>query len=87
MSTVAKSIKADMEKSGIKTEIFSLLNFYKPIRGELKKSRSRAGSLVEEEKKEEVKKEIDAINEKVDFDDPQQIDFASLIVSELFCCY
>ena len=81
MSTVAKTIKADLQRSGISSERFTLLDFYKPLRGDLKKSRSRAGSLVEEEMKEQVKKEIDAINEQVDFDDPKQVDFEFLIVS------
>ena len=81
MSTVAKNIKADLYRSGISSERFTLLDFYKPLRGDLKKSRSRAGSLVEEETKEQVKKEIDAINEQVDFDDPKQVDFEFLIVS------
>ena len=70
MSTVAKSIKAELYRVGISSERFTLLDFYKPLRGDLKKSRSRAGSLVEEETKEQVKKEIDTINEAVDFDDP-----------------
>ena len=81
MSTVAKNIKAELDRSGISSERFTLLDFYKPIRGELKQSRSRAGSLCEEENKEIVKKEIDQINERVDFDDPKQIDFELLIVS------
>ena len=47
----------------------------------MRKARSRAGSLVEEENKEEVLREIQVINETVDFDDPKQIDFDLLIVS------
>jgi len=69
--------------------VVSLANFYRPIRGNLRKNRSRAGSLVEEENKEEVLKEIQEINETVDFDDPKQIDFELLIVSaysQLFEC-
>ena len=54
-------------------------NFYRPIRGNLRKQRSRAGSLVEEENKEEVLREIQVINEITDFDDPKQIDFELLI--------
>ena len=81
MSTVATNIRQDLQKSGISTTIVSLVNFYYPLRGNLRKSRSRAGSLVEEENKQEVMGEIQAINEAVDFDDPKQIDFDLLIVS------
>ena len=81
MSTVAKNIKSELTKSNISTAIVSLVNFYHPLRGNLRKSRSRAGSLVEEENKQEVLGEIHAINEAVDFDDPKQIDFDLLIVS------
>ena len=58
-----------------------LSNFYRPIRGNVRKNRSRAGSLVDEENKEEVLREIQIINETTDFDDPKQIDFELLIVS------
>ena len=52
------------------------------MRGNLRKQRSRAGSLVDEENKEEVLREIQVINENTDFDDPKQIDFEILIVSD-----
>lgn len=81
MSTVAKNIRNELSKSNISTAVVSLVNFYRPIRGNLRERRSRAGSLVEEEKKEEVLREINAINEATDFDDPKQIDFELLIVS------
>ena len=81
MSTVATNIRQELQKAGISTTIVSLVNFYHPLRGNLRKSRSRAGSLVEEENKQEVMGEIQAINEAVDFDDPKQIDFDLLIVS------
>ena len=81
MITVASKVKRELQKSNISANIVSLVNFYQPIRGNLRKKRSRAGSLVEEEKKEEVMNEIQAINETVDFDDPKQIDFDLLIVS------
>ena len=68
MSTVGKSIKADLDNAGISSVRFTLLDFYKPIRGEIKESRSRAGSLCEGEA--EVK-QIQEINERVDFDDPK----------------
>ena len=34
-----------------------------------------------EEKKEEIQREVEIINEQVDFDDPKQIDFDLLVVS------
>ena len=81
MSTVAKNIKSELDKSQITSTIINLIDFYKPIRGKINKQRSRAGSLVEEENKEEVLKQIEEINEQTDFDDPAQIDFDLLIVS------
>jgi len=54
MSTVAESIKRELDKAAITSSIVNLIDFYKPIRGKINKQRSRAGSLVEEEKKEEV---------------------------------
>lgn len=36
-----------------------------------------------EEKKEEIQREVEIINEQVDFDDPKQIDFDLLVVSNL----
>ena len=81
MSTVARNIRNELTKSNISTAIVSLANFYRPIRGNVRKNRSRAGSLVEEENKEEVLAEIRAIDETTDFDDPKQIDFELLIVS------
>ena len=83
MSTVAVNIRDELAKSNISVAVVSLLNFYRPLRGNLRKNRSRAGSLVEEENKEAVLKEIEAINEAVDFDDPKQIDFDLLIVSSI----
>ena len=74
------NIRDELAKANISVAIVSLLNFYRPLRGNIRK-RSRAGSLVEEENKEQVLKEIDHINETVDFDDPKQIDFELLIVS------
>ena len=82
MSSVAENIKADLDKAGITSSIINLIDFYKPIRGKINKQRSRAGSLVEEENKEEVLKQIEEINEQVDFDDPATIDFELLNVSK-----
>jgi uridine kinase len=83
MSTVAKKIRFELARSNISTAVINLANFYRPIRGNLRKQRSRAGSLVEEENKEEVLREINAINEATDFDDPKQIDFDLLNVSRV----
>ena len=83
MSTVATNIRSELSKGNITVEVVSLVNFYKPLRGKLNKQRSRAGSLMEEEKKDEVLKEINYINENTDFDDPKQIDFDLLIVSAI----
>lgn len=79
MITVASKVKRELQKSNISANIISLINFYQPLRGNLRKKRSRAGSLVEEENKEDVLNEIQAINEAVDFDDPKQIDFDLMI--------
>ena len=83
MSTVAVNIRNELSKANITVEVVSLVNFYKPLRGKLNKQRSRAGSLMEEEKKDEVLKEINYINENTDFDDPKQIDYDLLIVSAI----
>ena len=83
MSTVATNIRSELSKGNITVEVVSLVNFYKPLRGKLNKQRSRAGSLMEEEKKDEVLKEINYINENTDFDDPKQINFDLLIVSAI----
>ena len=86
MSTVAHNITTELLKAKVSTEIVSLANFYRPIRGNLHKKRSRAGSLIEEENKQEVLREIQEINETIDFDDPKQIDFDLLIVSKAKPC-
>lgn len=79
MSTVANNIQTELQKSNISVSVVHLSNFYRPIRGNVRKNRSRAGSLVDEENKEEVLREIQIINETTDFDDPKQIDFELLI--------
>jgi pantothenate kinase-related protein Tda10 len=46
MSTVAKNIKKDLiKKAGVSCTLINLLDFYKPIRGNMRRTRSRAGSL------------------------------------------
>lgn len=67
MSTVATSIKDELlEKAGIETEILNQIDFYRPIRGNLRREgRSRASSIIiegNEENKEEIIREIKIIN-------------------------
>lgn len=52
-----------------------MINFYKPIRGNLRR-RSRADSVVEDERPDaEVKHEIKEVYKKSDFDSPEAIDW------------
>lgn len=83
MSTVAKQIQRDLlEKNKTKSEIINLSDFYNPIRGNLRRGRSRAGSSIvpqDQEQSSEIIKEIKTIEYYTDFDDPKQIDFELLI--------
>ena len=83
MSTVANSIKEMLKTNyNIQTEIFNQIDFYVPIRGNLRRYRPRAGSLLldgNDEQKEAVYQEIKIINDETDFDDPRQIDFDLLV--------
>lgn len=84
MSTVAHKIQDELAaKAGISSSILNLVDFYHPIRGNLRRNRTRAGSMNIEENKEEIEQELEIINEHVDFDDPKQIDWDLLVVSEL----
>jgi hypothetical protein len=85
MSTVARNIQDDLRnKAGIDSAILNLVDFYVPIRGNMRRNRTRAGSLtLEEENTDEVMREVKTINEQVDFDDPKQIDFDLLVVRTL----
>jgi len=72
MSTVAHKIQDELKsKAGIDSAILNLVDFYVPIRGNMRRHRSRAGSTNLEENKEVIEHEIEAINEHVDFDDPK----------------
>jgi len=66
MSTVANDIKDQLwELYKIKAEILNLIDFYTPIRGSMRRGRSRAGSLLldgDEEQKDAVIQEIKHIN-------------------------
>ena len=84
MSTVAQSMKNLLfEQGGIISEIIHLKDFYVPIRGNLRRKRSRAGSLMPDEVNEEsanlIYKEIQIIDIETDFDDPRQLDWDLLI--------
>lgn len=53
MSTVAHSIKDELEKkSGIKSTILNIVDFYVPIRGNMRRNRTRSANL--EENKEDI---------------------------------
>lgn len=67
-----------MKGAGITCSVLNLLDFYKPIRGNMRRSRSRAGSY-EDLDEAKVIEEVKEINENVDFDDPKMIDFELLI--------
>ena len=84
MSTVAQTIKNDLEnKAYVSCTIFSLLDFYNPIRGNRRRqNRSRANSI-DMSNEETIKAELKVINETVNFDDPKNIDWALLIVSKV----
>ena len=84
MSTVAKSMKKELyDKAGIPSEIINLIDFYLPIRGNMRRNRSRAGSLKPNEDSNEndnkILKEIQTIDTETDFDDPKQVDYDLLI--------
>lgn len=62
MSTVAHKIQDELKsKSGIESVILNLIDFYVPIRGNMR--RKRAGSMNVEESKEVIEHEIEIINE------------------------
>ena len=86
MSTVAKNIMDDLyNKSGIEAQILNLIDFYKPMRGNLRRvTRERKNSLLPSDDKDEltndaIMNEIQHINQEIDFDDPDQIDWDLLV--------
>lgn len=82
MSTVSFQIKEELKrKAGIESAILNLVDFYVPIRGNLRRKRKRAGSMNMEEDKDQIEHELDVINEHVDFDDPNMIDWELIVVS------
>jgi uridine kinase len=46
MSTVAQSMQQYLRKANIQSEIINLIDFYVPLRGNMRRQRSRAGSLI-----------------------------------------
>jgi uridine kinase len=78
-STVARSIKSKLEPK-CSAVILNLINFYKPIRGNLRR-RSRGNSMredIETKNEEELKSEIRDVYRKNDFDSPEAIDWQLL---------
>ena len=73
-SSVANVIKDQIPDAAI----LNLIHFYRPVRGNLRR-RSRADSMVEEEKNtEEIKSEIREVYKQSDFDTPEAIDWELL---------
>ena len=82
MSTVARSMKNELQnRANISAEIINLIDFYVPIRGNMRRNRSRSSSLIpnDENSEIEVLKEIKTIDTEVDFDDPAAVDYDLLI--------
>lgn len=82
MSTVARSMKNELQnRAKISAEIINLIDFYVPIRGNMRRNRSRSSSLIpnDENSEIEVLKEIKTIDTEVDFDDPAAVDYDLLI--------
>jgi len=68
------------KRAGIDSAILNLVDFYVPLRGNMRRNRIKSCSTTNiEEKKEEIQREVEIINEQVDFDDPKQIDFELLV--------
>lgn len=84
MSTVAQSIKNELrDKAEIQSEIIHSIDFYVPLRGNMRRQRSRASSLVPDNEdqitKQQIYKEISEIDTVTDFDDPKQMDFDLMV--------
>jgi len=73
-STVVEIIKEKLPHA----VVLNLMNFYKPVRGNLRRV-SRSDSIVEDAKNEEqIKTEIRKVYKQHDFDSPDAIDWALL---------
>ena len=75
-----------MMKSKLKgtPQIINLIDFYLPVRGNLRRKSSMASDIKEgKEDEESVAKEITEINKNYDFDVPSAIDWELLIVSSI----
>lgn len=74
MSTVADNMQTLLkQKAQIQSDIIHQIDFYKPIRGNMRR-RPRTMSN-QDLPEDQLVKELANINEEVDFDDPQQLDF------------
>lgn len=49
MSTFARLMQRAFEEKKLKTDIIKLIDFYRPLRGDMRRPRSRAGSLLPDE--------------------------------------
>jgi hypothetical protein len=58
MSTVAQSMQQYLRKANIQSEIINLIDFYVPLRGNMRRQRSRAGSLIPDDEDQKTAKEI-----------------------------
>jgi uridine kinase len=74
-STVAKMIKSKLKGQ---PQIINLIDFYLPVRGNMRRKSSLTSDLKEDE--ETVAKELTEINKNYDFDVPSAIDWDLLIV-------
>ena len=84
MSTVARAMKIELkQKYQIESEIINLIDFYIPLRGSMRRNRSRAGSLKGDEndsnQSAKIHQEIVHIDSETDFDDPRLVDYDLLI--------
>jgi len=73
MSAVADHMLKQLnDKASIVGDVIHQVNFYKPMRGNMR--RPRAGSQVDLNE-EEVEREVQKLNEDTDWDDPSLVDF------------
>jgi len=81
MSTVAHTIKNELQnKANISCAIMNLLDFYIPYRGNMRRNRLRANSIENLPDDATIIKQNQELREKIDFDDPQNIDWDLLIL-------
>lgn len=78
---MAKMIKSKLKNQ---PQIINLMDFYLPLRGNLRRRNSTDSSNKEVEQAQ-IEKELTEIDRNYDFDDPQAIDWDLLIVFFTFC--